>query len=94
MTALGKPATVLSTLGALPFALLTSLAAAGPRLAYYVAGILVAATGIGIGNVVQVTLRQIYCPARILGRVTTRCGSWPSGPAHSGHLRAVRSPPG
>lgn len=69
---LGTAKTMLvSTLGALPFALLTPLAAPGPRLAYYVAGILVAATGVGIGNVVQVTFRQIYCPAGILGRVTT-----------------------
>jgi MFS family permease len=68
---LGTARTMLvSTVGALPFALVAPLAAAGPRLAYYVAGILVAATGVGIGNVVQVTFRQLYCPAGVLGRVT------------------------
>jgi MFS family permease len=68
---LGTARTMLvSTLGALPFALLTPLAAAGPRLACYVAGILVAAAGVGIGNVVQATFRQTYCPAGTLGRVT------------------------
>lgn len=63
-------AMLVSTLGALPFALLTPLATTGPRLAYYVAGILVAATGVGIGNVVQATFRQIYCAPGTLGRVT------------------------
>lgn len=68
---LGTARTMLvSTLGALPFALLMPLAASGPRLAYYVAGVLVAATGVGIGNVVQATFRQVYCPPGILGRVT------------------------
>jgi len=68
---LGTARTMLvSTLGALPFGLLAPLAAPGPRLMFYVAGVLVAATGIGISNVVQVTFRQIYCPPGILGRVT------------------------
>jgi predicted MFS family arabinose efflux permease len=85
---------LVSTLGALPFALLTPLAAAGPRLAYYVAGILVAATGVGIGNVVQATFRQIYCPAGILGRVTTTMrfvafGTSPLGALAGGSLATL-----
>jgi hypothetical protein len=89
---LGTARTMLiSTLGALPCALLTPLAAAGPRLAYYVAGILVAATGVGIGNVVQATFRQTYCPAGILGRVTTTMrfvafGTSPVGALSAGAL--------
>lgn len=68
---LGTARTMLaSTLGALPFGLLAPLAAPGPRLTLYVAGVLVAATGIGIANVVQATFRQVYCPAGVLGRVT------------------------
>ncbi len=68
---LGTARTMLaSTLCTLPFALLAPLAAAGPRLAFYVAGILVAATGVGVANVIQATFRQTYCAPGILGRVT------------------------
>ncbi len=68
---LGTARTMLaSTLCALPFALLAPLAASGPRLALYVVGILVAATGVGIANVIQASFRQTYCPAGILGRIT------------------------
>ncbi len=68
---LGTARTMLiSTLCALPFALLTPLAAPGPRVAFYVVGVLVAAIGIGVSNVIQVTFRQTYCLPEILGRVT------------------------
>jgi predicted MFS family arabinose efflux permease len=68
---LGTARTILiSTLCALPFALLTPLATSGPRVAFYVVGVLVAATGIGVSNVIQVTFRQTYCRPEILGRVT------------------------
>lgn len=95
---LGTARTMLvSTVGALPFALLAPLAAAGPRLAYYVAGILVAATGVGTANVVQATFRQIYCPAGILGRVTTTMrfvafGTSPLGALSGGALATVVGP--
>jgi hypothetical protein len=60
----------LATVGALPFALLVPLAGPGPRLAFYVAGVLVAATGVSMGNIIMATFRQIYCPQGMLGRVT------------------------
>jgi hypothetical protein len=59
-----------STLCALPFALLAPLADRGPRLAFYVAGILIAALGVVIANIITATFRQTYCPQNILGRVT------------------------
>lgn len=68
---LGTARTMLiSTLCALPFALLAPLATSGPRITFYVVGVLVAATGIGVSNVIQVTFRQTYCRPEILGRVT------------------------
>ena len=86
-----------STLGALPFGLLAPLAAPGPRLAFYVAGVLIAATGIGIANVVMATFRQIYCPAAILGRVTATMrfmafGTSPLGALSGGALATWLGP--
>jgi MFS family permease len=68
---LGTARTLLvSALCALPFALLAPLAEPGPRLAFYVAGILIAVVGVAIANILLATFRQAYCPAGILGRVT------------------------
>ena len=61
---------LLATVGALPFALLIPLAAPGPRLVLYVAGILIAATGVTMSNIIMATFRQAYCPPGMLGRVT------------------------
>lgn len=61
---------VLATIGGLPFALLIPLAGHGPRLVFYVAGTLIAATGVTIGNIITATFRQAYCPPGMLGRVT------------------------
>jgi hypothetical protein len=61
---------LLATAGALPFALLVPLAGQGLRLAFYAVGILVAATGVGMVNIITATFRQIYCPPSMLGRVT------------------------
>jgi MFS family permease len=61
---------LLSTLGAVPFALLIPLTGPGPRLAFYVAGSLVACTGIAVGNIVIAAFRQSYSPPGMCGRVT------------------------
>lgn len=61
---------VLATIVSLPFALLVPLAGRGPRLALYVVGILIAATGVTMSNIIIATFRQSYCPPGILGRVT------------------------
>jgi predicted MFS family arabinose efflux permease len=63
-------ALVVAAAGTLPFALLIPLAAQGPRLACYVVGILIAATGVTMTNIIMVTFRQNYCPPGMLGRVT------------------------
>lgn len=63
-------ALLLATAGALPFALLIPLAGQGPRLAFYAAGTLIAATGVTMANIIMATFRQVYCPPGILGRVT------------------------
>lgn len=61
---------LLATAGALPFALLVPLAGRGPRLALYAAGVLIAATGVTMSNIIMATFRQAYCPPGMLGRVT------------------------
>jgi MFS family permease len=61
---------LLSTLCAVPFGLLIPLTGPGPRLAFYVAGSLVAWTGIAVGNIVIAAFRQSYSPPGMCGRVT------------------------
>jgi len=54
----------------MPAALLIPLTGAGPRLACYVAGALVAYTGMGIGNIIIAAFRQAHSPPGMCGRVT------------------------
>jgi Major Facilitator Superfamily len=61
---------VLGAAGGLSFGLLIPLAGPGLRLAFYLAGSLIAVTGIVVGNVILMSFRQTYCPPRLLGRVT------------------------
>jgi MFS family permease len=61
---------LLSALGTVPFALLIPLTGPGPRLAFYVAGSLVACTGIAVGNIIIAAFRQSYSPPGMCGRVT------------------------
>ena len=61
---------LLSTLFTVPFCLLIPLTGPGPRLAFYVAGSLVACTGIAVGNIVIAAFRQSYSPPGMCGRVT------------------------
>jgi len=63
-------ALVLSTLCAVPFGLLIPLTGPGPRLAFYVAGSLLAYTGIAVGNIIIAAFRQSYSPPGMCGRVT------------------------
>lgn len=88
---------LLATVGALPFALLIPLTGPGPRLAFYVVGVLVAATGVGVGNIIMATFRQVYCPAGMLGRVTAIMrfvvmGTSPFGALAGGALGAWLGP--
>ena len=61
---------LLSTLCAVPFCLLIPLTGPGPRLAFYVAGSLIACTGIAVGNIIIAAFRQSYSPPGMCGRVT------------------------
>jgi MFS family permease len=61
---------LLSTLCAVPFGLLIPLTGPGLRLAFYVAGSLLAYTGIAVGNIIIAAFRQSYSPPGMCGRVT------------------------
>ncbi|HET9894305.1 MAG TPA: MFS transporter [Streptosporangiaceae bacterium] len=63
-------ALLLATWLGLPASLLIPLTGPGWRLAYYVAGSLVAYTGIGIGNIIIAAFRQAHSPPGMCGRVT------------------------
>jgi predicted MFS family arabinose efflux permease len=59
-----------ATTFALPFALLAVCTAPGPRLLFFIAGIVVATGGISIANVIIASFRQSYTPPAMLGAVT------------------------
>jgi predicted MFS family arabinose efflux permease len=61
---------LVSTLCAVPFGLLIPLTGHGLRLAFYVAGSLLAYTGIAVGNIIIAAFRQSYSPPGMCGRVT------------------------
>jgi hypothetical protein len=61
---------LLSTWCAVPFGLLIPLTGPGWRLGFYVAGALMAYTGIAVGNVIIAAFRQSYSPPGMCGRVT------------------------
>jgi MFS family permease len=61
---------LISTLCAVPFGLLIPLTGPGLRLAFYVAGSLLAYTGIAVGNIIIAAFRQSYSPPGMCGRVT------------------------
>ncbi len=82
---------LVSTLGAVPFALLIPLTGPGPRLAFYVAGALVAFTGVAVGNIIIAAFRQSYSPPGMCGRVTATMrflifGTSPAGALLGGAL--------
>jgi MFS family permease len=86
-------ALVLSTLCAVPFGLLIPLTGPGPRLAFYVAGSLLAYTGIAVGNIIIAAFRQSYSPPGMCGRVTATMrflifGTSPLGALLGGSLGA------
>jgi len=61
---------LVATWAALPFALLIPLTGPGPRLAWYIVGVLIAYTGIAVGNIIIAAFRQSYSPPGMCGRVT------------------------
>jgi MFS family permease len=78
-------------LGAVPFALLIPLTGPGPRLAFYVAGVLVATTGVAVSNIIIAAFRQSYSPPGMCGRVTATMrflifGTSPAGAVLGGSL--------
>jgi MFS family permease len=84
-------ALVLSTLCAVPCGLLIPLTGPGLRLAFYVAGSLLAYTGIAVGNIIIAAFRQSYSPPGMCGRVTATMrflifGTSPAGALLGGSL--------
>lgn len=84
-------ALLVCTLGAVPFALLIPLTGPGPRLAFYVAGVLVATTGVAVSNIIIAAFRQSYSPPGMCGRVTATMrflifGTSPAGALLGGGL--------
>jgi len=61
---------VLTTVASGPAGLLIPLTARGPRIACFVAGSMLVAAAIVVGNVILGSFRQHYCPPALLGRVT------------------------
>jgi predicted MFS family arabinose efflux permease len=85
---------VLSGLGALPFGLLIPLTSAGARLGFYVAGTLVAATGVATASIIIASFRLAYTPPALRGRVTATMsviltGTSPVGALLGGALGAA-----
>jgi MFS family permease len=84
---------LLATLCALPCALLIPLTGPGWRLTFYLAGALVAWTGIAVGNIIIAAFRQSYSPPGMCGRVTATMrflifGTSPAGALLGGGLAA------
>jgi hypothetical protein len=63
-------ALLLCALGAMPFSMIIPLTGPGPRLAYFIAGMLITGGGVVAGSIILVSFRQAYCPPPLLGRVT------------------------
>jgi predicted MFS family arabinose efflux permease len=63
-------ALLLAALAMIPFGLLIPLAGPGPRLAWYVAGTLIAATGTAVASIIVFSFKQRYAPREMLGRVS------------------------
>ena len=63
-------ALLLAALAMIPFGLLIPLAGPGPRLAWYVAGTLIAATGTAVTSIIVFSFKQRYAPREMLGRVS------------------------
>ncbi len=59
-----------ATTFALPFGLLVLCTAPGPRLVFFIAGIIIAIGGISVANVIIASFRQSYAPPAMLGAVT------------------------
>jgi MFS family permease len=84
-------ALLVCTVGAVPFALLIPLTGPGPQLAFYVAGVLVATTGVAVSNIIIAAFRQSYSPPGMCGRVTATMrflifGTSPAGALLGGGL--------
>ena len=96
---------LLSALVLLPFGLLIPLTERGPRLAFYIAGIFLAASGTATASIIINSFRQAYSPPPMRGRVAATmavllAGTSPLGALLGGALgtvigvRHAASPPG
>jgi len=82
---------LLSALCGLPFALLIPLTGPGPRLAFFVAGVLMTVSSVVVATIILSSFRQVYCPPELLGGVVATMrfllfGSSPLGALLGGGL--------
>lgn len=59
-----------ATTFAMPFALLALFSAPGPRLVFFIGGVIMAIGGVSVANVIIASFRQSYAPPTMLGAVT------------------------
>ncbi len=64
-------ATLITTIGCLPFGLLLPLTSAGPGIAFAVASCLVTSAGVVASNIIGRSFTQAYVPPQMLGRVSS-----------------------
>jgi predicted MFS family arabinose efflux permease len=83
---LGTARVLLSALAALPFGLLIPLTRPGRGLVFYVAGTLIAATGVATASIIMASFRQAYSPQRLRGRVTATMSILMAGTSPLGAL--------
>jgi len=87
-------ALLLSAVAALPFGLLIPLTGQGPRLAFYVAGTLVAGADAAMSSIIVASFRLAYTPADMRGKVTATMsviltGTSPAGALAGGAIGAA-----
>jgi MFS family permease len=90
---------VLTTVASGLAGLLIPLTARGPRITFFVAGSMLVAAAIVVGNVILGSFRQHYCPPALLGRVTASMrflayGMIPLGALLAGALGTTLGPRG
>jgi predicted MFS family arabinose efflux permease len=77
---------LLSTLVLMPFGLLIPVTQSGPGLAFYIAGTLIAASGITTASIIIISFRQAYSPPHMRGRAAATMAVLPAGTSPIGAL--------
>ena len=77
---------LLTALVLMPFGLLIPLTERGPGLAFYIAGTLIAASGIATASIIIISSRQAYSPPHMRGRAAATMGFLLAGTSPLGAL--------